>query len=661
MLTRSINATEKGRRARTGAVLIAACALALALAMPGSALAAPYGWDGGHDSLGASQPSGTVYFAEGTTRNGFEEFILMRNTGPDTSLVTLNYLFGSSAPQAQEVRIAAWSGASICVNDVVGPGRDVSVAIAATPGIIAERQVFFNYKGVWTGGSVTAGVEQAQKTWYFAEGTTRKGFQEWLCVQNPTPQAVMAKVTYMFATGETLDKDLALGANSRVTVDVNAEVGPEKDVSVKVAAPQPIVAERPMYFDYKSTWRGGHTATGASVPAGEWYFAEGTTRSGFEEWLCMMNPGADTTARVEFLFNGAEPLVKEYPLKAHSRTTVDVNAEVGPEKDVSIKVTTPGEVLCERPMYFKYHGKWEGGHDVVGSTAGARTWYFPTASSGPGFESWLCVANPGALKNKMVLEVFGDGGDYNSSELEMAPRSRATFDLNTLAANVRAPWLKVSGTQELVAERPTYFSYTPKVEPQPFTIATWAGVEIKSPIRYSDLLGPQFHEASNDNASPPMQPVGMCLGNYNAARMAPGIGVTGNDPGYFIEETRSRGTYATTACDVQAKAGTTVYAPVNGTVVCAESYLLYGSYPDLRVRIVIDGHPEYQMAVLHMSKLLVSVGQRVEAGKSPIGVVRDLVPYFNSGPNPFTRDDGNHPHIQINYSPPEAGSRPESG
>jgi len=55
-----------------------------------------------------------------------------------------------------------------------------------------------------------------------------------------------------------------------------------------------------------------------------------------------------------------------------------------------------------------------------------------------------------------------------------------------------------------------------------------------------------------------------------------------------------------------------------------------------------------------MSKLLISTGQRTEAGKTPIGIVRDLVPYFNSGPNPYTREEGNHTHIQINYAPPGA-------
>ena len=161
-------------------VVLALAAVMIALpAWPAAAQAASYGWNGGHDALGYPAACGTAYFAEGTTRNGFEEFLLLRNPGPDAAIVTIRYLFTAGAPKIQDIELAPWAGTSICVNDVVGPGKDVSVAIKSAPGIIAERQVYFNYKCVWTGGSVVRGVESPRDSWYFSEGTTRAGFQEW--------------------------------------------------------------------------------------------------------------------------------------------------------------------------------------------------------------------------------------------------------------------------------------------------------------------------------------------------------------------------------------------------------------------------------------------------------------------------------------------------
>ncbi len=70
----------------------------------------------------------------------------------------------------------------------------------------------------------------------------------------------------------------AVPARSRATVDVNMDVGAGEDVSCRVTAGQPIVAERPMYFDYHGKWAGGHVAMGTAGPGTEWHFAEGCTR-----------------------------------------------------------------------------------------------------------------------------------------------------------------------------------------------------------------------------------------------------------------------------------------------------------------------------------------------------------------------------------------------
>ena len=52
------------------------------------------------------------------------------------------------------------------------------------------------------------------------------------------------------------------------------------DFSTKVTCTngQPIIAERPMYFNYNGVWTGGHDVVGATSPAATFYFAEGTCR-----------------------------------------------------------------------------------------------------------------------------------------------------------------------------------------------------------------------------------------------------------------------------------------------------------------------------------------------------------------------------------------------
>ena len=97
---------------------------------------------------------------------------------------------------------------------------------------------------------------------YFAEGYTGSGFEEWLCLANPNPTATVAHVTYMFEDGTTQAQEVPIGANTRQTVYVNDAVGSGKNVSIRITSDSPIVAERPMYFNYKGAWTGGHDVVG---------------------------------------------------------------------------------------------------------------------------------------------------------------------------------------------------------------------------------------------------------------------------------------------------------------------------------------------------------------------------------------------------------------
>jgi len=124
--------------------------------------------------------------------------------------------------------------------------------------------MYFNYRWMWDGGHITTGATMPHKTWYFAEGTTRSGFEEWLCLANPGDLDARVSVNYAFQDGGTQVQELTLVPGRRFTVAVNQVVGPDMDVSVKVESDQELVVERSLYFTYHDAWDGGHNTIGCS-------------------------------------------------------------------------------------------------------------------------------------------------------------------------------------------------------------------------------------------------------------------------------------------------------------------------------------------------------------------------------------------------------------
>ncbi len=329
-------------------------------------------WTGGHDVVGATSPQKTFYFAEGYTgQEAFDEWLCLMNPNIYSTTAHITYMFSDGSAQKQSVSIDATSRSTVKVNDQVGLNRDVSVLITSDDPIVAERPMYFNYNGRWTGGHDVIGATAPSSSFYFAEGYTGAGtFDEWLCMMNPSDNDTIAHITYMFADGTTQKQDVNIGATSRASVMVNDQVGDDREVSVYIASDTPIVAERPMYFNYQGTWTGGHDVIGATAPQATFYFAEGYTGTDtFDEYLCMMNPGdAAANVHITYMFNNGPAKSQEVNVGASTRATIRVNDVVGPNKNVSIKVDSDVPIVVERPMYFNYNGVWTGGHDVVGYT-----------------------------------------------------------------------------------------------------------------------------------------------------------------------------------------------------------------------------------------------------------------------------------------------------
>ncbi|MBN2027653.1 MAG: hypothetical protein JW854_12930, partial [Actinobacteria bacterium] len=123
--------------------------------------------------------------------------------------------------------------------------------------------------GDWSGGHDVAGGGGGRKAWYFAEGCTRLGFEEWVCLMNPGGVAATASCSYILGDGQVVVKEETLPPRSRLTVNVRAVVPVDSDVSLAVESSEDIVVERPMYFRYHNDVTGGHDVMGAEAPRSE--------------------------------------------------------------------------------------------------------------------------------------------------------------------------------------------------------------------------------------------------------------------------------------------------------------------------------------------------------------------------------------------------------
>jgi hypothetical protein len=451
----------------------------------------------GYSTLSAQ--ASTFYFAEGTCRPSFDPYLCIQN--PDDAVaasVRVTYMLGTGRTVPQTLTVAPRSRATVAVKSVLGSGDDpahdfsAKVECVNEVPIVAERPMYFSYRSsqgtVITGGSDVVGALEPRATFYFAEGTCRPGFDPYLCIQNPNAVVSRVSIRFMLGNGRASDHDMTVPAHSRKTVAVRQLLGtgddPAHDFSARVATTDGtrIVAERPMYFSYTSsqgvTITGGHDVVGAPAPSRRFYFAEGTCRPDFDPYICVQNPGQGAAqVRITYMLGNGEERRQDIGVPAGSRRTVVVRDFLGtgddPAHDFSAVLETLNgtRIVAERPMYFNYRStggaRLTGGHDVIGATYPSGVFYFAEGSCRPGFDSYLCVQNPGAVEVGIMITYMVGSGPPREQRLAVPARSRRTVSVkdflgsgddaaHDFSARVSAGLADIN---EVVVERPVYFDY----------------------------------------------------------------------------------------------------------------------------------------------------------------------------------------------------------
>ncbi len=357
---------------------------------------------------------------------------------------------------------------------------DFSATVESTNGvgIVAERPMYFDYQGRWAGGSCQSGVTNLSDAYFFAEGTVRPGFHSYLCIQNPAEETATVRITYMKGDGETAEQNMLVPARSRATVNVNgffgAADGPAADFSAKVESTggTEILAERAMYFNYNGAWTGGHVNAGVADTSTSLFFAEGTTRPGFDSFLCLQNPEEqDAEVSITYMKGDGSNQRQDVTVPARTRTTVKVNDVIGQDDsdacDFSAKVESTNGVgiVAERSMYFAYKGSWDGGHCQGGAAGAFPVQYFAEGTARPGFDSYLCIQNPGGAAADVTITYMKGDGTSDAQNISVAPSSRYTVAVKDVLGEASddahdfSARVECTNGQLIVAERPMYFSY----------------------------------------------------------------------------------------------------------------------------------------------------------------------------------------------------------
>ena len=221
---------------------------------------------------------GGTYDYDATHTEDVYQFQLPRiaSTDPATGArsSTLNVNITAANTDFQSDVEAHFSGSGITVNSTTRVSATLaSASITIDSGAaLGSRDVWVTYKdsvGASDRANMLANaVTVFNSTFYFAEGTCRPDFDPYFCIQNPGTMDANVTITYMKGDGTTDTQDVAVPRNSRVTVAARDKLGTGDDAAhdfsakVECTNGQSIIAERPMYFNYKGAWTGGHDVVG---------------------------------------------------------------------------------------------------------------------------------------------------------------------------------------------------------------------------------------------------------------------------------------------------------------------------------------------------------------------------------------------------------------
>jgi Family of unknown function (DUF5719) len=365
------------------------------------------------------------------------------------------------AVQANVTVFGASAAASVSRTIHLAPHEDKRLRVAdivqsAEPAVVVEvigGQAVVSHEVAAQGDVATEPCARgASSDWYFANGTTLKGTQQYLVLFDPFGDDAIVDVTFLTDDGvqepESL-QGLSVMRRSRVSVAVHDAVPRQHHVAIQVhARTGRVVAERSQIFDGTASEgevarKGVALSLGVDQASRDWYLPIGSTADGAKSTLGLANFGASsTTVEVNVLLDGQQSLsTQSVDVRARSVASVDLGANLpaGAHYAVTARASDAegrgAPVVAELLEWWPVSSSGTGVASTMGSTALARRWVVPNVSGR--VNGVVTALDPGGepvTAGLLVLDAGASTGPPSAPERAIDARHIGVFDLTDVGA-----------------------------------------------------------------------------------------------------------------------------------------------------------------------------------------------------------------------------------
>lgn len=309
-------------------------------------------------------------------------------------------------------------------------------------------------------------------TWTLPEGSTGF-FTERLALANPDDADAGVSISYLRDDGSPpVVRDYIVPKKGRLSVEVNSVNGLASTAvsAVLNTTSSGIIVERTLFWG--DQLYGGHTGKGLTAGRTNWYLAEGDANV-FDTFILLANGGTQSaTVTATYLLESGQTAVRTYTVGAKQRVTIYANDVVGDNgvplkgKSFSTTISSTAPIHVERAMYYSTGGKfWNVGHGSAAVYDPSPSWFVAEGHTGPFFDVYLLLANPGNTAVTATVRYLLPGGRVYTRNYSLPKTSRKTLlvdqellelDPTLTETDVSAA---ISATGDIIVERAMYWPY----------------------------------------------------------------------------------------------------------------------------------------------------------------------------------------------------------